>query len=63
MDNRIKVLRTEKDQPQQTLAQRIGVSQQAVNAVESGKHDPSLQLGFEIAKAGAKFEGTLDDLG
>jgi len=31
--------------------------------VESGKHDPSLQLGFEIAKAGAKFEGTLDDLG
>jgi len=50
MNNRIKVLRAEQDWSQQTLAQKIGVSRQAVNAVENGKHDPSLQLAFDIAK-------------
>jgi len=49
MNNRIKVLRAECDWSQQTLAQKIGVSRQAVNAVERGKHDPSLQLAFDIA--------------
>jgi len=49
MDNRIKVLRAENDLSQQALADKIGVSRQAVNAVERGKHDPSLQLAFDIA--------------
>jgi putative transcriptional regulator len=49
MNNRIKVLRAEKDWSQQTLADNIGVSRQAINAVERGKHDPSLQLAFDIA--------------
>ena len=49
MDNRIKVLRAEQDWSQQVLAERIGVSRQAINAVERGKHDPSLQLAFDIA--------------
>ena len=50
MDNRIKVLRAGNDLSQQALADKIGVSRQAVNAVENGKHDPSLQLAFDIAK-------------
>jgi putative transcriptional regulator len=49
MDNQIKILRAERDWSQQTLAEKIGVSRQAVNAVERGKHDPSLQLAFDIA--------------
>ncbi len=49
MDNRIKVLRAEHDLSQQALAEKIGVSRQAINAVERGKHDPSLQLAFDIA--------------
>ncbi|HDZ08302.1 helix-turn-helix transcriptional regulator [Pseudohongiella sp.] len=50
MKNRIKVLRAERDWSQQSLAEEIGVSRQAVNAVERGKHDPSLQLAFDIAE-------------
>lgn len=50
MNNRIKVLRAELDWSQQALADNIGVSRQAVNAVERGKHDPSLQLAFDIAE-------------
>jgi putative transcriptional regulator len=49
MNNRIKVLRAERDWSQQVLADKIGVSRQAINAVERGKHDPSLQLAFDIA--------------
>lgn len=49
MNNRIKVLRAERDWSQQTLADEIGVSRQAINAIERGKHDPSLQLAFDIA--------------
>ncbi|SNY51236.1 transcriptional regulator, XRE family [Arsukibacterium tuosuense] len=49
MNNRIKVLRAERDWSQQALADKLGVSRQAVNAVERGKHDPSLQLAFDMA--------------
>jgi len=59
MNNRIKVLRAEKDWSQQTLAQKIGVSRQAVNAVERGKHDPSLQLAFDIA---TQFDKRIEDI-
>lgn len=50
MKNRLKVLRAEQDWSQEELAKRVGVSRQAVNALERGKHDPSLQLAFAIAK-------------
>ena len=48
--NRLKVLRAERDWSQAELAQRIDVSRQAVNAIETGKHDPSLSLAFRIAR-------------
>ena len=49
MRNRLKVLRAERDWSQQDLADRLGVSRQSVNAVETGKYDPSLPLAFRIA--------------
>jgi putative transcriptional regulator len=50
MKNRLKVLRAERDWSQADLALRIDVSRQAVNAIETGKHDPSLPLAFRIAR-------------
>lgn len=50
MRNRLKVLRAERDWSQAELAERIDVSRQAVNAIETGKHDPSLALAFRIAR-------------
>lgn len=47
--NRLKVLRAERDWSQQDLAAAIGVSRQSVNAIETGKYDPSLPLAFRIA--------------
>ncbi|MBZ6377507.1 transcriptional regulator [Pacificimonas flava] len=49
MKNRIKVLRAERDLSQAALAERLGVSRQSVNAIETGKYDPSLPLAFRIA--------------
>ena len=49
MRNRLKVLRAERDWSQAELAQRLGVSRQTVNAIETGKYDPSLPLAFRIA--------------
>jgi len=49
MKNRLKVLRAERDWSQGDLAERLGVSRQSVNAVETGKYDPSLPLAFRIA--------------
>lgn len=51
MKNKMKVMRAERDWSQQTLADKLGVSRQAVNAIEREKHDPSLQLAFDIAQA------------
>ena len=50
MKNRLKVLRAERDWSQADLAIRLDVSRQAVNAVETGKYDPSLPLAFKIAR-------------
>jgi putative transcriptional regulator len=50
MKNRLKVLRAERDWSQGDLADRLGVSRQSVNAIETGKYDPSLPLAFKIAK-------------
>jgi len=50
MKNRLKVLRAERNWSQADLAARLDVSRQAVNAVETGKYDPSLPLAFKIAR-------------
>jgi len=50
MKNRLKVLRAERDWSQADLADRLEVSRQSVNAIETGKYDPSLPLAFRIAK-------------
>jgi putative transcriptional regulator len=52
--NRIRVLRAEKDWTQAQLAALIGVSRQAVVAVENGKYEPGLGLAFRIARAFGK---------
>ena len=50
MRNRLKVLRAERDWSQADLAARLDVSRQSVNAIETGKYDPSLPLAFRIAR-------------
>ncbi|MCP4901279.1 MAG: helix-turn-helix transcriptional regulator [bacterium] len=50
MKNRLKVLRAERNWSQAELAERLDVSRQTVNAVETGKYDPSLPLAFKIAR-------------
>tara|TARA_B100000378_G_scaffold55196_1_gene40914 strand:- start:132 stop:329 length:198 start_codon:yes stop_codon:yes gene_type:complete len=50
LKNRLKVLRAERDWSQAELALNLDVSRQAVNAIETGKHDPSLPLAFRIAR-------------
>ena len=57
MKNRLKVLRAERDWSQQDLADRLAVSRQSVNAIETGKYDPSLPLAFRIA---ALFELSIE---
>jgi len=49
MQNRLRVLRAENGWSQAALAERLGVSRQAVNAIETGKHNPSLTLAFSLA--------------
>jgi putative transcriptional regulator len=48
--NRLKVLRAERDWSQAELAERLGISRQSINAIETGKYDPSLPLAFRIAR-------------
>jgi putative transcriptional regulator len=50
MKNRLHVLRAEREWSQGDLAERLGVSRQTVNALETGKYDPSLPLAFKIAQ-------------
>jgi putative transcriptional regulator len=62
MKNRLKVLRAERDWSQADLATRLGVSRQAVNAVETGKYDPSLPLAFKLARVfGMSIEEIFED--
>lgn len=62
MKSRLKVLRAERDWSQAELGGRLGVSRQAVNAIETGKHDPSLPLAFRIARLfGLAIEEIFDD--
>lgn len=59
MKNRLRVLRAEREWSQQDLAHQLGVSRQSVNAIETGKYDPSLPLAFRIAD---RFGLTIQDV-
>ena len=54
MDNHLPVLRAERRWSQAELATRLGVSRQTVNALETGRYDPSLPLAFKIARLFAR---------
>ncbi len=59
MNNRLKVLRAERNWSQADLADALGVSRQTVNALETGRYDPSLPLAFTIAKV---FEQPIESI-
>ena len=59
MKNRLRVLRAEREWSQSDLAIRLGVSRQTVNAIETGKYDPSLPLAFKVARV---FEQRIEDI-
>jgi len=59
MKNRLKVLRAERDWSQADLADRLQVSRQSINAIETGKYDPSLPLAFKIARL---FEKPIEEI-
>ncbi|TDC81487.1 transcriptional regulator [Micromonospora sp. KC606] len=59
MKNRIAALRAERAWTQADLAQRIGVSRQSINAIETGKFDPSLPIAFRLAKL---FSLTIEEI-
>lgn len=59
MKNRLKVLRAERDWTQEELARRLGVSRQTINALETGKYDPSLPLAFKLA---ALFDKSIEEV-
>jgi putative transcriptional regulator len=62
MKNRLRELRTERRWSQGDLAEELGVSRQSVNAIETGKYDPSLPLAFRIARLfGLRIEEIFDD--
>ena len=61
MKNKLKVLRAERDWSQAELADQLSVSRQTVNALETGKYDPSLPLAFKIAELfGSRIEDVFD---
>lgn len=59
MKNIIRTLRAERGWSQAALADQLGVSRQSVNAIETGKYDPSLPLAFAIARL---FERSIEDI-
>lgn len=59
MKNRVRDERSKRDWSQAELADRLGVSRQTVNAVETGKYDPSLPLAFKLA---ALLDARIEDL-
>ena len=62
MKNRLRVLRAEREWSQADLAERLEVSRQSVNAIETGKYDPSLPLAFRIARLfGSSIEAIFTD--
>ena len=64
MNNRLKILRAERDWSQGDLADRLEVSRQSVNAIETGRYDPSLPLAFRIAELfGVSIEDVFESPG
>jgi putative transcriptional regulator len=62
MKNSLRLLRTERGWSQAALAEKLGVSRQSVNAIETGKYDPSLPLAFAIARLfGKPIEAIFED--
>jgi putative transcriptional regulator len=59
MKNQLRVLRAERDWSQAELSERLGVSRQTINAIETGRYDPSLPLAFQIARL---FEKTIEEI-
>jgi putative transcriptional regulator len=59
MRNRLRVMRAERGWSQADLAEKLEVSRQSVNAIETGKYDPSLPLAFRIAKL---FERSIEEI-
>ncbi|WP_230482613.1 helix-turn-helix transcriptional regulator [Sphingomonas sp. Leaf21] len=59
MNNHLRALRSERGWSQQDLAERLEVSRQSVNAIETGRYDPSLPLAFRIAEL---FERAIEDI-
>ncbi|MCJ7450261.1 MAG: helix-turn-helix transcriptional regulator [Candidatus Nanohaloarchaeota archaeon QJJ-9] len=59
MENDLKVYRAKKDLTQEDLAEKLSVSRQTINAIETGKYDPSLELAFKIADF---FESKIEDI-
>jgi len=59
VENRLRMMRAERGWSQQDLAERLEVSRQSVNAIETGKYDPSLPLAFRIAEL---FERSIEDV-
>ena len=59
MNNRLRVLRAERDWSQADLAAKLEVSRQSVNAIETGKFDPSLPLAFKLASI---FQTTIEQI-
>lgn len=62
MNNRLRVLRAERNWSQADLAEKLEVSRQSVNAIETGKYDPSLPLAFKLARLfGTSIEAIFTD--
>jgi putative transcriptional regulator len=62
MNNRLKVLRAERGWSQADLAAKLEVSRQSVNAIETGKYDPSLPLAFKLARVfGMRIEEMFEE--
>lgn len=59
MKNKLRMLRAEQDWTQEDLAQKLGISRQAVIAIEKEKYDPSLPLAFKIARL---FQKTVEEI-
>jgi putative transcriptional regulator len=59
MNNRLRILRAERNWSQADLAQKLEVSRQSVNAIETGKYDPSLPLAFKLARI---FNTTIEQI-
>lgn len=59
MKNRLRILRAEREWSQADLAERLEVSRQSVNAIETGKYDPSLPLAFKLARL---FEASIEEI-